>query len=99
MNYVFPDVTKISHGRYILTVTNFDADKINAEILQKIIESPSNTGICRSYYSVDSIADDDTTADINDRFPVEYLNSLRPSGLPPHHLRLITGMPVMLLRN
>ena len=33
------------------------------------------------------------------RFNTEYLNSLTPSGFPPHSLDLKPGMPLMLMRN
>ena len=46
------------------------------------------------YYSFDVAEDDDSN-----RFPGEFLNSLNPSGLPPHLLRLKIGCPVILLRN
>lgn len=45
-------------------------------------------------------SDDSTVADTNNNhYSKETLNSVTISGLPPHELRLKTGMPVMLLRN
>nr|KAJ0185491.1 hypothetical protein LSAT_V11C900491050 [Lactuca sativa] len=40
-----------------------------------------------------------TEDDKNNLYPMEYLNSLNVSGVPPHYLRLKTGCPVILLRN
>lgn len=47
------------------------------------------------YRSADSAHDTDNP----DMFPNEFLNTLCPSGLPPHLLKLKVGMPIMLLRN
>ncbi len=49
------------------------------------------------YYSIDSIESDDDQEISN--FPVEFLNSINISGLPPHLLKLKVGSVVMLIRN
>ena len=54
-------------------------------------------GEVKIYLSADQI----DINDLNERnnFPVEFLNSLTPSGMPPHCLKLKIGCVIMLLRN
>ncbi|GFR91373.1 hypothetical protein ElyMa_002591800 [Elysia marginata] len=48
-----------------------------------------------TYTSINRMVDDGQSV----QFPVEFLNSIEISGLPPHCLQLKTGMPVMLMRS
>ena len=77
--------------RATLTPTNMDSLTINEQVLERL------PGDVRIYLSADTIETDDLN-EINN-FPVEFLNSLTPSGMPIHCLKLIIGAVIMLLRN
>ena len=76
----------------ILCPKNDHVNNLNELIQQKIIPGDSQV-----FISDDSIVSDDETEIAN--FPLEYLNSITPSGMPPHRLELKIGSIVMLLRN
>jgi len=77
-------------NKAILTPTNDDALEINEKVLHRIPGEPV------IYTSADTILKEDDEADI---FPIEYVHTLTPSGMPPHILNLKIGCVVMLLRN
>ena len=76
-------------GRCILAPTNKEVEMLNrvvSEMLQGtevVLKSSDELENC-----------DDLL-----RYTAEYLNSLMPSGFPPHCLKLKPNMPLMLLRN
>lgn len=51
----------------------------------------------KAYHSLDKVVSDDVREQNN--FPVEFLNSLSVSGLPPHKLVLKESCIVLLIRN
>ena len=76
-------------ARAILTATNKDTSIINEYLIDLF---PGEVTVLKSIDSVCS--EDDALA-----YPVELLNSIEVSGLPPHDLKLKIGAPIMLLRN
>ena len=64
---------------------------MNEEVLKML---PGET---KTYLSADSVNCDDNEEAQN--YPMEFLNSLTPSGMPPHCLNLKVGSIVMLLCN
>ncbi|XP_024969804.1 uncharacterized protein LOC112509181 [Cynara cardunculus var. scolymus] len=75
-------------SRAILTTKNEHVDEINDQLIERFC------GEEKIYYSFDEAEDDK-----NNLYPMEFLNSLTVSGLPPHYLRLKIACPIILLRN
>ena len=75
--------------RAILAPKNDLVNHINRTILPKL------PGYVEVYKSIDNVVDQDQAC----LYPTEFLNSLEPSGMPPHELHLKVGAPIMLLRN
>ena len=75
-------------SRAILSTKNDSVDEINNQMIEIF------QGEEKVYYSFDEAEDDQRNF-----YPVEFLNSLNVSGLPPHKLRLKIGCPIILLRN
>jgi hypothetical protein len=78
------------YDKAILCALNEEADLINS-IAVELLE-----GQGKEYLSVDEI---DPESDKAKDIPIEFLNSLRSGGFPPHKLYLKPGSPVILLRN
>ncbi|XP_073433319.1 ATP-dependent DNA helicase PIF1-like [Dendrobates tinctorius] len=81
--------TAASHA--ILCPKNEDVHLLSSQIMERI------SGEYILYTSDNSVDSDE--ADDHEQYPVEFLNSLTPSGMPPHRLQLKMGTIVMLLRN
>ncbi|KAE8244021.1 hypothetical protein A4X13_0g6849 [Tilletia indica] len=78
-------------NRAILHARNADVDETNEYVLN------SMEGQNRSLFSADLATT--PQGDLLPGFASDHLANLRPAGLPPHHLQLKVGVPIMLLRN
>jgi ATP-dependent DNA helicase PIF1 len=94
IDYIFPSLNEnLSNQNYItsraiLSTRNDWVDMINMKMIGHF------QGEEIVYHSFDSAVDDP-----HNYYPSEFLNTLTPSGLPPHVLRLKIGCPIILLRN
>ena len=75
--------------RGILCTKNDASFKVNLAILESLPTVPEK------FHSIDTVMDQEEVV----QFPVEFLNSLSPDGLPPHELSLKVGASIMLIRN
>ena len=73
--------TKFIVNRAILTPKNVDVDQINSRV-SSIFNATDGNAAEHSYRSADSVLDTDHAH----LYPVEFLNSLQLSGVPPHEL-------------
>jgi ATP-dependent DNA helicase PIF1 len=94
INHVFLDLkgnctsSEYMRERAILSTRNEHVDAMNDRMIKQF---PGDEHV---YFSHDTV-DDDTT----NTYPLDFLNSITPNGLPPHILRIKKNCPVILLCN
>ncbi|XP_066351521.1 uncharacterized protein [Miscanthus floridulus] len=94
IQHVFPSLgdnarsTSYMSTRAILSTKNEHVDQLNEKMIDRF------PGEEKVYHSFDSVNDDS----INN-YPIDFLNSITPNGLPPHVLKVKINCPVILLRN
>jgi hypothetical protein len=89
-NITVKDVVSLS-DRAILCPKNDATLAMNEEIINRL------EGESKTYFSIDTVESENESERL--AYPVEVLNSLEISGLPPHKLTLKIGCVIMLLRN
>lgn len=101
INTVYPGISTIPADheqdkyfleRTILSARNDDVDELNQMLLDKC------QGEETIFHSADSLVTEEGV-DSGFQYPIEYLNSIRASGLPLAKLALKVGCPIMVLRN
>ncbi|VDP31401.1 unnamed protein product [Heligmosomoides polygyrus] len=95
---IFGDIVSLEDmsaavGKAILTPRNIDFLEMNNKVLSKLPEQE------KIYRSIDEVMNDETEANNDTEYSLEFLNSLTPQGYPPHELHLKKGAVIMLLRN
>lgn len=80
-------------SKAILAARNADVDAINEMAISLF------PGSQRVYTSTDTIVDTDDPDSAMATYPVEFLQTLHPSGMPSHNITIKIGMPLIVLRN
>ena len=97
VRWCYPDIENSSStinvaSKAILAPKNEHVDRVN-ELCVSLMQ-----GALHIFESGDSVKSCSSNAEVG-LFPVEYLNTITASGLPPHKLAIKVGAPVILLRN
>ncbi|XP_066351522.1 ATP-dependent DNA helicase PIF1-like [Miscanthus floridulus] len=94
IQHVFPSLednarsTAYMSTHAILSTKNEHVDQLNQKMIDRF------PGEEKVYHSFDSVDDDS----INN-YPIDFLNSITPNGLPPHVLKVKINCPMILLLN
>jgi len=89
IKWVFPNPDNFDSSSAILSPWNDEVDTVNLLCLDRMM------GTSIQLNSSDVLIDEKELF----LYPVEFLNSLRPQGLPSHSIMLKLGCPIMLIRN
>ena len=99
INDIYPNLDNIIPppiyflDRVILAPRNCDVDELNSAILSCF------PGELYTFHSADSVQTEPDMYTDTYQIPVEFLRSIKASGLSPGELRLKCGCPLILLRN
>ena len=85
----FENPSEIFSKKCILVPLNESVRNINSKCINRF---PGNL---REYLSFNSVTDGTNAT----HFPIEFLDSIELSGLPPHKLQLKIGSPIVMMRN
>jgi hypothetical protein len=84
--------------RNILALKNTDVDEVNNAILESLSEE-SHTYLRANSTPTEEGASVAVGVSMDSLYPVEFLNTLRFSGIANHELQLKVGVPIFLLCN
>jgi ATP-dependent DNA helicase PIF1 len=85
--------------RSILAPKNTDVDEVNNAILESLSEELHTYLSANFLTPIEEGASVAAGVSMDSLYPVEFLNTLRFSGIANHELQLKVGVPILLLRN
>jgi len=85
--------------RSILAPKNTNVDEVNNAILESLSEESHTYLSANPLTPIEEGASVATGISMDSLYPVEFLNTLRFSGIANHELQLKVGVPILLLHN